>query len=112
VRTEKQETKKMAGSYEFSENLSASNPGRKMTAGEVAEIIGVDAKTFRAWMRKQTTVRAGSGNRWAITEFDAQKLVYLYDNRKAPTVFRLNDNIDLSAMLDDDDDESEDFDAE
>lgn len=75
----------------WTENLSAENQGRKMTPTQIAEILDVDPKTFRSWMRKQTTARAGSGNRWGITEFVAQKLIAKFANRKDGTEFVLKD---------------------
>ena len=88
-------TIKMAQSekWVWTPNLSEKNEGRKMTPSQIAEILDVDPKTFRAWMRKQTTARAGSGNRWAITEFAAQKLIAKFADRKSGTVFTFADEV-------------------
>lgn len=41
----------------------------------VADQLGIDAKAFRRWLRRQTDQRAGKGGRWAFSADQVEELV-------------------------------------
>lgn len=51
------------------------------TPTEIAESLGVDPKAVRSFMRRNMTVRAGRGGRWALTSDEARIIATAFTSR-------------------------------
>jgi deoxyribodipyrimidine photolyase-like uncharacterized protein len=69
---------------------------------DVAEKLGIDAKSFRRWLRRQTADRAGKGGRWVFDAETVEALVAAYNKPaddeveadEEPEDEELNDELD------------------
>jgi len=68
------------------------------TAKDLAAECGTDPKTFRRWLRSQTTDRANKGGRWLFTAESKAQFVEAYKARGTAKA--------VTATLPDSDDES------
>lgn len=53
------------------------------SAKEVANELGIDAKSFRRWLRAHTTDRANKGGRWVFTAEEKADLLEAYHRTPA-----------------------------
>ena len=61
------------------------------TPTDVAEFLNISPKSFRSFMRRQTSVRAGRGNAWKIDGDTAVALVEAYrSNNRVQVTFRFD----------------------
>lgn len=71
--TARKNTQEVPAEIEITEEVTFS-------AKDLAKELDIDAKTFRRWLRSQTTDRANKGGRW-IFDFDS-KAAFLAAYRK------------------------------
>ena len=50
---------------------------------DIAAELGIDAKSFRRWLRRQTSDRAGKGGRWVFDAEGKAALVAAYHKAEA-----------------------------
>lgn len=69
------------------------------SAKDLAAELGIDAKSFRRWLRSHTTDRAEKGGRWIFTEETKGSILAAYNDRSnkgtEPTLEVADDADDL-----------------
>lgn len=53
------------------------------SAKDLAKELGIDAKSFRRWLRNHTSDRANKGGRWVFTEESRTQFLELYRSKNA-----------------------------
>ncbi len=55
------------------------------SAKEIATELGIDAKSFRRWLRSHTADRANKGGRWVFTAESKAEVLAAYKTKAAGT---------------------------
>lgn len=71
----------MAARKNTTTEVEATEADAKITVKDLCEALDAEPKSFRRWLRTQTTDRAGRGGRWVFSPEVAEQLKAAYNER-------------------------------